>query len=533
MPNATPETRRNVYERARQALIGQLRKIDPPVPESDIERESSALDEAVAKLEAELSAKAKTDATVKPATSPPRSTPVPPRVSAPPPIKSPSTEQRPGFPSTLGSGVRMPRASGPAVLEKSAPSSTVTPPPVLPRPSVPPTLGPAQREPSPGRGPNLPPPVRAPEPTGAAKRAAETTENRPSPAVQDQPAEPQKEAASAKRDWRGFGRPRDATLAAAEAAAFPAEANPVEPPKPPSGRTEPARPLAPQPKPPRGGFGRHWIVVSIVAVVVAIIAGMAFMLRDNPAELARRAPGTAPPPAESSQPAGKIVERVGGGPSTSPSNPPAATAPVAHPAVPGAAASTTAPDNILPVAQRAALLVQAPDQPQQTKTYVGTVIWRRENVNHGQGQPLGEAVRADIDLPEAKLKATMTFQKNTDATLPASHTIELRFMPAGDSPIPAVKQIDVPQMRKEDAPAGDPLAGVPAPITQNYFLIGLSQGDATVARNTDLLKSRQWFDIPLLLSDNKIAKLTFEKGDPGDRALSDAFADWQQQPPPQ
>jgi len=155
-------------------------------------------------------------------------------------------------------------------------------------------------------------------------------------------------------------------------------------------------------------------------------------------------------------------------------------------------------------------------------------VWRRENVNHGQDQPLSLAVRADIDLPEAKLKATMIFQKNTDATLPASHTIEVRFMPADGSPIPPVKQIDVPQMRKEGTPAGDPLSGVPAPITQNYFpLVGLTQGDAAAARNVDLIKSRQWFDIPMLLSDNKIAKITFEKGDPGDRAIADALAAWQ------
>jgi hypothetical protein len=133
-------------------------------------------------------------------------------------------------------------------------------------------------------------------------------------------------------------------------------------------------------------------------------------------------------------------------------------------------------------------------------------------------------VRADIELPEAKLKVTVILQKNTDPTLPASHTIEVRFMPADGSPIPGVKQIDVPQLRKQDAPSGDSLAGVPAPITQNYFLVGLTQGDAAAARNIDLIRSRQWIDIPLLLSDNKVAKMTFEKGDPGDRAINDALA---------
>jgi hypothetical protein len=285
-------------------------------------------------------------------------------------------------------------------------------------------------------------------------------------------------------------------------------------------------------------------VGAVLAVIVAAIAGLAIVLKDNPDELARRARLAAPAAPEVSQPSGKIAQRVDTPTSAAPANPPAAAPTPAAPANPSAAAPTQTPatapttapsvaiappqpDNVVPVAQRAALLVQAPDQPQQVKTYVGTVVWRRENVNHQQDQPLSEEVRADIDVPEAKLKVTMIFQKNTDATLPASHTIELRFMPADGSPIAAVKQIDVPQMRKEDTPTGDPLAGVPAPITQNYFLVGLTQGDAAVARNIDLIKSRQWFDVPMLLDDNKIAKITFEKGDPGDRAITDAFNDWQ------
>ncbi len=49
-PNA--EARRSIYERARAALIGQLGRMDPPVPEDDIARESAALDEAIARIEA-------------------------------------------------------------------------------------------------------------------------------------------------------------------------------------------------------------------------------------------------------------------------------------------------------------------------------------------------------------------------------------------------------------------------------------------------------------------------------------------------
>src|SRR5947209_1146605 len=51
-----PEKRHAIYERARKALLGQLRAIQPPVPEPDIERENQALDDAISRLEAEIAA---------------------------------------------------------------------------------------------------------------------------------------------------------------------------------------------------------------------------------------------------------------------------------------------------------------------------------------------------------------------------------------------------------------------------------------------------------------------------------------------
>ena len=54
LKTSTPETRSAIYERARKALLGQLRSMQPPAPDSAIDRESRALDEAVARLEREL-----------------------------------------------------------------------------------------------------------------------------------------------------------------------------------------------------------------------------------------------------------------------------------------------------------------------------------------------------------------------------------------------------------------------------------------------------------------------------------------------
>jgi hypothetical protein len=176
------------------------------------------------------------------------------------------------------------------------------------------------------------------------------------------------------------------------------------------------------------------------------------------------------------------------------------------------------------------LLVQSPtaNDPQAIATYVGTVVWRLETVSTGPGQPVALAVRAEFNVPDAKFKGSMLFQRNADATLPASHTMELRFSADPGSPIGAVRRIDTPQLRKEDSPAGDPLSGITAPITPNYFLVGLTKGDPAQARNIDLIRTRAWFDVPMQLANGKIAKITFEKGVAGEKALNDALASWSQ-----
>ena len=47
-----------------------------------------------------------------------------------------------------------------------------------------------------------------------------------------------------------------------------------------------------------------------------------------------------------------------------------------------------------------------------------------------------------------------------------------------------------------------------------------------MGRNMDLIRDRGWFDIPMVLSTGRIAKLTFEKGPSGDRALAQAMQGW-------
>jgi hypothetical protein len=180
------------------------------------------------------------------------------------------------------------------------------------------------------------------------------------------------------------------------------------------------------------------------------------------------------------------------------------------------------------VADRAAILVEAPDEPSKVKTYVGSVVWRLDDTNYGAGHPPGPVVRAEVDIPEAKLKASMIFEKNFDAGFKASHTMKLAFTLAPDSPIGSIKEIKVPQLRGAQAQAGNPLSGVSVLITDNYFLVGFFRG-ASESANLELIKRREWFDVPMVLKANgRIAKLTFEKDANGARVIEDALAAWQQ-----
>ena len=62
-PGAPGEARRALYERARTALIAQLRSVQPPLTETEITRERLALEEAVRRVESEAAQRSRVDST--------------------------------------------------------------------------------------------------------------------------------------------------------------------------------------------------------------------------------------------------------------------------------------------------------------------------------------------------------------------------------------------------------------------------------------------------------------------------------------
>jgi hypothetical protein len=272
------------------------------------------------------------------------------------------------------------------------------------------------------------------------------------------------------------------------------EALPREPQRPPA-------PLPPAPKPQRSKR-LMFSIAGVVVALVAVVGTLAWQLRERPEDLEKLKPAQSN---ASGPEAGKINDRVGAGGETVKTPPPRAPA--------------------VPVAQKAEMWVGSLTEPTKVdRIYNGSAVWRLENVG-GPGEPVGSAIRGDIDIPDAKLKMTLLFRKNTDATLSASHTINVSFTVAAGSPIGGVKAIGPIQMRRSDAQSGEKVAGIPVPITENNFLIGLMRGDRE-SRNLLLLRSLMAIDLPMQLADGRAATINMEKGASGERVFADAIDAW-------
>ena len=272
-----------------------------------------------------------------------------------------------------------------------------------------------------------------------------------------------------------------------------------------------------------------WLALAVVVGVVLSVAVAAILMRQKPQDLAIN------PPAETKQEAqapAKIAQRAQPSPAEDTSS--AASAPPANESQgdlagqaqrgQAAGAPPEAQNAALPAAARSAMLVASADNPQKPVVNLGSTVW--STIPAAQGQPATVAVKAEADIPDLKMHATMIMRKNTDPTLEATHTIDLKFAFADGAPIAGFKDVGLPQMRKLDTTASEALSSVKVKISDVYFLIALAKGDQDLARNLDLMQTHAWFDFPLLLNDDRIAKLVFQKSADGEAMLEKAFDAW-------
>jgi len=178
----------------------------------------------------------------------------------------------------------------------------------------------------------------------------------------------------------------------------------------------------------------------------------------------------------------------------------------------------------LPDAAKAAIVIASQDNPHNPVVNLGSTVW--STIPASPGQPATVAVKADADIPELKMHASMTLRKNTDPTLQATHTIDLIFALADRAPITGFKDVAAPQMHESDTPTSEALTSVKFKVSDVHFLIALANSDQDSAHNFDLIQTRAWFEFPLLLNDDRIAKLAFQKSSEGVAMLRKAFDAW-------
>jgi hypothetical protein len=449
----TGENRRVLYERARAALVNQLRNADPPLEESEISRERVALEEAIRKVEAEAAAQ---QAAAEQAPAPEQH------------ANSLTDRGLRGFRDTVAEAEGLGDAAAEARRSardfyRQVPSDEAQPAPPA-----------AERE--------QPATTHYFEP-----HEGEAHEGAPHEAALHE-GEPEDEGDFA-HEAPPHGHPPYHGL--------PEGALP--PPPPPYDEHEEAYGRAPRP------WGRI-VTIAVLILAIAGLAGAGYWQRHTIASLVasfRAAPvkpkqAAAPPAAQP-----KITDRV----QKSEGAPKTATAPAAA------------------VAQKVVLYEEDANNP-KGKRYVGSAIWHTETVSPGSGLAPELAVRADVEIPERHMRMTLSLRRNTDKALPASHTIEIQFTLPADFPEGGIGNVPGVLMKSNESGRGVPLAGLAVKVTNGYFLIGLSAVQVDRERNIEMLKNRDWFDVPIVYTSGKRAILAMEKGTPGQRAFAEAFRAW-------
>jgi len=555
-PNV-PETRRAVYDKARNALIGQLKAVDPPLTTAEISRQRLELEEAIRRVEREAAAGLGGAPAPRPRTPPPPANRVAPRPAQPAPAGMPPGHDYDAPPPSPQEVFR--RAVQEAGM-RGGETDRTTPAPVAryeaPAPEV--RGAPRGERPAPrGEAPDRAFPVR-----GDAPRYAPPEYRRrqapPPPPPEDaydeseqghEPydAEPRL-APEYDQDWQG--------QAAAQAPPTPQVDRRERVAVAPSGaraRTSYEAPEADagaEPKPKRSRLGG--ILVTVLILLILGGAGVfAWTQRSMIEDLVAgftgtEAPGTtatAPeqpllPPAPdvpaATADSGKNTDRLLPGEAAPPGSEVrvvgseetadggvATAEPIPASASPTESATAAAPTD----SGKKAILYEEPVDgaaPDATVTAVNAVVnWKF--VNDG---PNGPQVEASLAVPDRDMTITFSLHKNADDTLPASHLVEVVVDTPADFPGKSIGSIPRIVLKPTESARGQPLVGAAAKVADGFFWIALSAADTDIASNLSLIRDRNWIDLPFVYENGQRAILTFEKGPEGEAAFQQALAAW-------
>ncbi len=155
----------------------------------------------------------------------------------------------------------------------------------------------------------------------------------------------------------------------------------------------------------------------------------------------------------------------------------------------------------------------------------GTVSWSLQSEQDDQGRP-SSTVQGQITIPGRGLSALLTFKRNTDPSLPASHLVEIVFSVSAGFEGGAIDSVQRIAMKSTEQDRGNALIAVPAKITDDFHMIALNDFPDARKTNLELMRTRDWIDIPVSYRNGRRALLTLQKGTDGKAAFEKALAEW-------
>jgi hypothetical protein len=195
-------------------------------------------------------------------------------------------------------------------------------------------------------------------------------------------------------------------------------------------------------------------------------------------------------------------------------------------ATPDDSARIAPPDTKAAADTARAVLYEEDPGDRNGKRFAGTVRWRIDMQSTGSNATPDTMVRAGVTIPERQMTLNWTLRRNQDRSLPATHTVDLKFAVAEEFSHGGIQNVPGLLMKQGEQTRGTPLRGLAVKVTEEYFLIGLSSAEGDRGINIQLLREREWIDMPIVYQDGRRAILAIEKGPAGARAFRQAFAAW-------
>ena len=512
LPSPTGEARRAVYEKARTALVNQLKSFDPPLAASEITQQRLQLEDAIRKVESEAA---------KGLLRQPHIT-APPAPAPRPPVPMPAAE-------SAAPAADAPAPAPVAPAKKPEPPAPVVSAPVAPLPGSPVEM----------LAPGAPPPVTAPRaepittptppasPSGALKRAVD-------------------EAGALGGATAELGRQARDALAEGEeeapvAAAFGREA------QPPAKKAEKDKRAKRRKEAATGETPNSRLPVAVGVTVAILVVGIGIVALWSQREaisaffggskapvvdLAQRQSGEKLVPKSSDRLAtdesGRAANPVKPVPTQTITPTPQLQSSMAPADGTGTETKPPVPTQAVPlVAQKAILYEEGKAGGGQAQISPGKVVW---SVVPDPTDPKPGAMRLDarVEIPDRGFAMRLQMHPNADSSFPASHLIEMKFTLPADFDGKSVTNVPGLILKTTEQARGDPLVGAAAKVSDNFFWIALGAVDQDRSRNLRMIRERGWIDVPILYENGRRAILTLEKAGAGDQALGDALAAWGQ-----